>query len=266
MACGTSKNRNQTIEPNEALKFLHGQSELSREDVNDLLSFLEHDDVKPFLIGSLLQRRQLDNEVVKKLVERIKESKGSEGEQLALMGQSAAIEPLIKIMEDPKTSESVANRAGYALESMRTLDDSAVDRLRRLLYPECPSTLAAAKVLCRQSELCPDIMLALHKFIFTKQGQDKYTRVNFETLWQSRSMEQFCTHLESFDHSATEKILCQVLLKREMDEITRAYINGDEVFFYTSEGDLRSFQSKNEKATPESFQEAQEKVGIPEWA
>src|SRR5262249_30644075 len=122
--------------------------------------------------------------------------------------------------------------------------------------------LAAARVLCQQSKLSGSMISRLHDTII-EEGEDE---VGFLTLWGHRHMEQFCTNLETFDNFIIEKILSKALLRRPVEDLTPAYICGEALWFYDSDGKLTSRRLENEGAFRKRFRAAQKEAGVPEWA
>jgi hypothetical protein len=221
-------------------------------------------------IGSIIgQQQQLSEKVIKDCVKYIDcydaiPSWPSPIE--AIYDREPFVEPLMYALENAPDEETV-DCTKNALQWRKDLDNTSMSRLGALLATNPSSELAACKsaaavsLLCKQSTLPATIIPALHEVLHA--NEDYYL---FRELWRHRHIQQFCTNIEIFEPSIVKDILWGGLLLRSYEELTPAYIDGSNLWFYASNGQLTSQHLRDERAFRKRFREAQKLVEIPEWA
>lgn len=283
-----------TISPRDAVTHLEGHSNLP----NDLMEALPElmGSVGPDRVGALVNLQgDLGSELITAFVEHYCFVAEHTWGTYKLSTRPEFIEPLITAMSNAE-GEDVVRRVAWVLAEQRNLNPQSTARLGTLLTTEptsslnCIKVLNATRVLCQQSELSTDIILALHDILIVQRKQMEGTSyekdertvrhesnerlamalyrfdINIQKLWKNRHIGQFCTNLESFDSGFTRTILRHELLMRPVEELTPAYIHGDTLWFYGMDGKLKSQPLRNEKAFRKNFRKVQEEVGVPEWA
>jgi hypothetical protein len=244
-----------------AVSSLSGQSSLPHYVVEALSSAAKFHWRRYDLEEVVGQQQELSEKVIKDFVEYIADRPIQE-----IYDREPFVEPLMKVLEN-SLDERMVTGAEKALRWRKDLDNTAKSRLGALLAAKPTSELAACKssaavdLLCNQSTLPATIISALHEVYHENEDFGR-----FYWLWWDRHIEQFCTNLETFDPLINQEILCKALLLQSYEELTPAYIDGSNLWFYASNGRLTSQRLRDERAFRKSFREAQELAEIPEWA
>ena len=184
----------------------------------------------------------------------------------------AFADPLIKALEQAR-SKKVKENAALLLQH-NNLGQKSVKRLISLLEPK-PYNSATLKsdlafeCLCQQDKIDQTSILELHDYIRemlkVRDTPLGIQYLDFRPLWQHRHIEQFCANLALFDSETILSIL-RLFLDRSVEDLAPAYIDGNTLYFYTADGNLTKQTLEDEAAFRERFREAQEMLGIPEWA
>lgn len=255
------------IRSSQVVDYLLGGSDLPHYLVNSLPELIKKG-VSFTLVAELLdQQRKLSNMVVDSLVELIP-SDNAFTEMPKVINQAFA-DPLIKILEHTRSEI----KAGNATSMLRhaDLDQDSIQRLRSLLNAKPTIELAIFKswmafdCLLKQINLDREIILDLHKYIRKQNSHKGEMEHHVALLWMHRRIEQFCANLALFDASFIHHSL-RVLLRRTVEDLAPAYIDGKTLYFYAADGKLTEQRLEDEQAFRENLREAQRMLKIPEWA
>ena len=183
----------------------------------------------------------------------------------------AFADPLIKALEQAR-SEKVKKTAALLLQH-NNLGQKSVKRLRSLLTnkPDNSATFksdAAFHCLCKQDQIDQTSILELHNYIHEMlniEGESIPQHTYFSLLWRHRHIGQFFANVDLFDFSTVETIL-EMLLRRSVENLAPAYIDGNILYFYTADGNLTKKTLEDEAGFRNFFREAQRWAHIPEWA
>ena len=256
------------IRSSQVVNYLLGESDLPHYLVNSLLELIK----KGFsftLVAELLgQQRKLSNKVVDSLVELIP-SDYVFTKRPNVINQQAFTNPLIKVLEQARNKIKAGNAAWMLWHA--DLDQNSIQRLRSLLNAKPTTELAIYKsrmafiCLRKQIKLDRETILDFQNYIRTQNSNKIETQINVRYVWAHRHIEQFCANLAFFDASFIYHSL-RVLLRRTVEDLAPAYIDGKTLYFYAADGKLTEQRLEDEQAFRENFREAQRMLKIPEWA
>lgn len=255
------------IRSSQVVDYLLGESDLPHYLVNSLPELIKKR-VSFTLVADLLgQQRKLSNKVVDSLVELIPSDNAFT--EMPVISQQAFADPLIKVLEQARSKIKAGNAA--SMLGHADLDQDSIQRLRSLLNAKLTTKLAIYKswmasiCLRKQIKLNRETFFDLHNYIRTHNLYERDTQINVRLVWEHRHIEQFCANLALFDASFIHHSL-KVFLRRTVEDLAPAYIDGKTLYFYAADGKLTEQRLEDEQALRENFREAQRTLKIPEWA